>query len=169
MSKLVSFLFLVVSLFAFAVSGCGEDKVDTGQKVGDTEADNYDVSRDTQRDMSIQEYNIQERKKLVTVRFPCDTIALMEYVLNSYPEGTYLVDFDRTFTYNIPKSAVIYQKNTDGQYVFGIIAKSWSNDHRLIEMKNIIGYDQSFIDLDSTELGTAFFYLSLFKCNVTGN
>jgi len=34
----------------------------------------------------------------------------------------------------------------------------------LIEVKNIVGYDQSFIDLDSTELGTAFFYLVLFKC-----
>ncbi|MFA4923133.1 MAG: hypothetical protein WC557_02950 [Ignavibacteriaceae bacterium] len=169
MNKIVSFLFLLLSLFAFIVSGCGGDKVDKGQNAGETEADNYDVSKDTQRDLSIQEYNIQERKKLTTVRFPCDTIALMEYVLNNYPDGTYLVDFDRTFTFNIPKSAVIYQKNNDGLYVFGLIAKSWSNDHRLIEMKNIIGYDASFIDLDSTELGTAFFYLTLFKCNVNGN
>ncbi|MFA6597768.1 MAG: hypothetical protein WCS69_08595 [Ignavibacteriaceae bacterium] len=163
MNKIGSAVFLLFSLFAFIVSGCGEDKVDKGQ--GGGEADNYDVSKDIPRDMSIQEYNIQERKKLTTVRFPCDTIALMEYVLNNYPEGTYLVDFDRTFTYNIPKSAVIYQKTNDGQYVFGLIAKSWSNDHRLIEMKNIVGYDASFIDLDSTDLGTAFFYLTLFKCN----
>lgn len=169
MNKIVSMLFLLLSLFTFIVAGCGEDKVDKGQNLGETEADNYDVSRDTRRDMSIQEYNIQERKKLTVTRFPCDTIALMEYVLANYPEGTYLVDFDRTFTYNIPRSAVIYQKNNNGQFVFGVIAKSWSHDPRLIEMKNIVGYDASYIDLDSTELGTAFFYLTLFKANRTGN
>ena len=50
-----------------------------------------------------------------------------------------------------------------GDFVFGVIARSKPGE-RLIEVKNIVGYDQSFIDLDSTELGTAFFYLVLFKC-----
>lgn len=168
MKKIFSIFVLLAGLYSFSLTGCG-DKVDKEQGAGDTEADNYDVSRDTKRDMSIQEYNIAERKKLTTTRFACDTIALMEYVLASYPEGTYLVDFDRTFTYNIPRSAVIYQKDKDGQFVFGVIAKSWSNDHRLIEMKNIVGYDASYIDLDSTELGTAFFYLTLFKANTSAN
>lgn len=45
----------------------------------------------------------------------------------------------------------------------GIVAKSKEGE-RLIEVKNIVGYDQSFIDLDSTELGTAFFFLTLFEC-----
>jgi len=162
MSKMISFFLFFSAIIVFSVSGCGDDKVGKGQGTGDS--DSYDVSKDTQRDISIQEYNIRERKKLTTVRFACDTIALMEYVLGNYPEGTYLVDFDRTFTYNVPKSAVIYNKTNDGQFVLGVIAKSWANDHRLIEMKNIVGYDASFIDMDSTDLGTAFFYLTLFKC-----
>ena len=88
---------------------------------------------------------------------------LKEFVLSNYPEGTYLVDFDKTLTYNIPRPAVIYPDKYPG-YIFGIIAKSKSGE-RFIEPKNIVGYDQSFIDLDSTKLGTAFFYLVLFHCN----
>ncbi|MBI2419537.1 MAG: hypothetical protein HYV28_16875 [Ignavibacteriales bacterium] len=47
--------------------------------------------------------------------------------------------------------------------MYAMIAKSKEDDERLIEKKNITGYDASFIDLDSTELGTAFFYLTLLK------
>ena len=86
----------------------------------------------------------------------------MEFVLNYFPEGTYLVSDDRTSTYDSPNPAVLYY-DQDKAYVFGVIARSKPGE-RLIEVKNIVGYDQSFIDLDSTELGTAFFYLVLFKC-----
>ncbi|MBI5728074.1 MAG: hypothetical protein HY965_09505 [Ignavibacteriales bacterium] len=96
-------------------------------------------------------------------RFPGDTIDLYEYIIKNYPKGTYLIDCDRTVRYNIPNSAVIYQKQGDGLYVYAMIAKSKEDDERLIEKKNITGYDASFIDLDSTELGTAFFYLTLLK------
>ena len=44
-------------------------------------------------------------------RFPCDTISLKEYVLSNYDKGTYLVQFDRTFTFNVPKEAVVYFKD----------------------------------------------------------
>ncbi len=69
----------------------------------------------------------------------------------------------RHLTYNIPKAAVIYFDN-DKKYIFGVIAESRPGE-RLIEPKNIIGYDESYIDLDSTKLGTAFFYLVLFHCD----
>ncbi|MCK7522195.1 MAG: hypothetical protein MZV64_33245 [Ignavibacteriales bacterium] len=59
-------------------------------------------------------------------------------------------------TYNIPKSAVIYY---DKNYILGIIAKSREGE-RLIEVKNIIGYDQSFIDLDSIETWNGFLLLN---------
>jgi len=121
---------------------------------------NNDVAYLPEKDAEIQRENLEHKKKFATKRFPCDTLALIEFVLNKYPEGTYLVDFDKTLTYNIPRSAVIYYGS---KYIFGIVAKSKPGE-RLIEVKNIVGYDQSFIDLDSTELGTAFFYLTLFEC-----
>ena len=84
-------------------------------------------------------------------------------MIANYPQGSYLLNFDKTLTYNIPKAAVIYIEQSDGKYVFAVVARSKPGE-RLIEPKNIVGYDQSFIDLDSTKLGTAFFYLTLFKC-----
>ncbi len=122
-----------------------------------------EVAYDAANDQSIQEFNLKVRKERARSRFAGDTIDLMEYVLNKYPKGTYLVDFDRTYTYNIPQSAVIYLKQSDGMYVLGLIAKSKGGEERFIEKKNVIGWDQSYIDFDSTRLGTAFFFLSLYK------
>lgn len=101
-------------------------------------------------------------KKQTTQRFPCDTISLMEFILDHYPKGSYLVHDDRTSTYELPNPAVLYYP-FDKSYLFAVIARSKPGE-RFIEVKNIVGYDQSFIDLDSTKLGTAFFYLVLFKC-----
>jgi hypothetical protein len=115
-----------------------------------------------EKDSDIQRYNIEMRKKQTARRFPCDTISLMEFILDYFPEGTYLMSDDRTSTYDLPSPAILYYPQ-NRQYVFGVIARSKPGE-RLIEVKNIVGYDQSFIDLDSTELGTAFFYLVLFKC-----
>ena len=116
------------------------------------------------KDAEIQRYNLELKKKQAVNRFPCDTISIIENVVNTNPAGTYLLDFDRTLTYNIPKSAVIYYKDKDGRrYVFTVIGSSRAGE-RLIEPTNIIGYDQSFIDLDSTKLGTPFIYLVLFEC-----
>ncbi len=120
------------------------------------------VENSPEKDAWIQSYNLEHQKKLATERKPCDTIAVKEFILNNYPEGTYLVDFDITSAYSVKKPAVIYYgRNND--YIFTVIARSRPGE-RLIEPNNIVGYDQSFIDLDSTDLGTAFFYLTLLKC-----
>ena len=115
------------------------------------------------KDEDIQQYNLDVKKRQSTQEGPCDSLSVVGYVLDNYPAGSYLVNFDKTLTYNVPKPALIYD-NVDGkQYIFGLVARSKPGE-RLIEPKNIVGYDQSFIDLDSTELGTAFFYLTLFQC-----
>lgn len=116
------------------------------------------------KDKSIRNYNIEREKELASTRTPCDTIALQEYILDFYPQGTYLVEFDKTFTYNVPKNAVIYHKQDGKQYLFTVIAKSKEGE-RFVEKKNVIGYESSFINLDSTKLGTAFFFLTLFECS----
>lgn len=118
-------------------------------------------------DKKIRRSNLEIEEEQTQNRFPCDTIAVHEHIINDFPEGTYLVEFDRTFTYNIPKPAVLYYKNnsrSDSTYIFAVIAKSKAGE-RLIEPKNIVGYESSYINLDSTKLGTAFFYLTLFKCS----
>lgn len=122
------------------------------------------VENSPQKDADIQRYNLEQKKKLSENRTPCDTLSITEFVLNNYPQGTYLVNFDKILTFNLPQPAVIYYKNGGETYIFGVIARSKPGE-RLIETKNIIGFDQSYIDYDSTKLGTAFFYLCLFKCN----
>lgn len=121
-----------------------------------------DAATSTAKDEELREYNIEIEKEQTKNRFPCDTIALKEYIISNYEKGTYLVEFDKTFTFNIPKSAVIYFKD-GADYILGVIAKSKPGE-RNIEAKNVIGYESSFINLDSTKLGTAFFWLTLFEC-----
>lgn len=125
---------------------------------------NEQAALNPQKDADIQKYNLELRKKQTKERFSCDTISVMEYVFNNYPPGTYLLEFDRTTTYNIPNPAIIYYNDRNKRYVFAVIATSRQGE-RLIEPANIIGYDQSFIDLDSTKLGTPFIYLTLLECN----
>ncbi|MCE1189409.1 MAG: hypothetical protein LWX56_09735 [Ignavibacteria bacterium] len=124
-----------------------------------------EIAYNAEADQSIQEQNLAEMKRRAVNRFAGDTIDLMEYVLKSYPKGTYLMINDKTFRYNVPQCAVIYQKQSDGIYVYALIAKSKADDERVIEEKNVVGYDASFIDFDSTKLGTALFYLTLFHYN----
>ncbi len=155
MKKIITVLLFIVPVLLF--SACGGNN--SNEKVSGGE----DVATSPAKDAEIQRYNLEEQRKLSGSESPCDTLSLQEYVLNNYPDGTYIVDFDKTFTYNIPKPAVLYY-NKDRSYVFAVLALSKPGE-RLIEPKNIVGYDQSFIDLDSTKLGTAFFYLTLFKCD----
>jgi len=121
-----------------------------------------DAATSQSKDEELREYNLSVQKQQTQNRFPCDTISLKEYILNNYEAGTYLVQFDKTFTYNLPKSAVIYFKD-GADYILAVIAKSKPGE-RNIEAKNVIGYESSFINLDSTKLGTAFFWLTLFEC-----
>ncbi len=153
----ITFVSVVILLYA---SSCRKSQ---DEKLASMGANKEAVENSPEKDLEIQKYNLQVKKEQTKERFACDTISVMEYVLDNYPKGTYLLNFDKTFTYNIPKPAVIYFDN-DRSYIFGVIAESRPGE-RLIEPKNIIGYDESYIDLDSTKLGTAFFYLVLFHCD----
>lgn len=122
------------------------------------------VELNPDKDIGIQKYNLEKMKQESTSRFPCDTIAVIEHILKSFPAGTYLLRNDRISVFDIPKHALIYYKGNDGgNYIFAVIARSKPGE-RFIEPSNIVGYDQSFIDLDSTKLGTPFIYLVLFEC-----
>jgi hypothetical protein len=152
------FLYLIsLVLLTIVLSSCSQKKTEQNNYPANTQVENS-----PQKDAEIQRYNLEVRKKNAVTRTPGDTIAIIEYVLSNYPEGTYLINFDKTLTYNVPKPAIIYTSEGDNKYAFGVIARSKPGE-RLIETKNIIGYDQSNIDLDSTKLGTAFFYLCLFQ------
>ncbi len=159
MKKLEISILLLFILSTFLIfSSCSEEKkeVPTGNAVSN------DIANSPDRDSEIQKYNLEVQKKHAKERTPCDTISLMQYVLDNYPKGSYIVDFDKTFTYNIPRPAVLYYGD-NSKYIFAVVALSKPGE-RLIEPKNIVGYDQSFVNLDSTKLGTAFFYLTLFEC-----
>lgn len=145
--------FIVIPVVFLFVYSCSKS-TDTGSG---------DAATDAAKDKAIQEYNIDVAKEQAKNHFPCDTIALKEYILKNYESGTYLVEFDRSLTYNIPKAAVIYFREDTANYVLAVIAKSKPGE-RNIETKNITGYESSFINLDSTKLGTAFFFLTLFEC-----
>lgn len=151
-AKIIFGLLLFVFLYA-----CGEKRESTGG----------DAAFDEGKDKELQDYKIEVAKQQAKNRFPGDTISLREFIKNTYPAGTYLVEFDRTTTYNVPKPAVVYSK-AEGSLVFAVIAKSKPGE-RHIETKNIIGYESSFINLDSTKLGTAFFWLTLFEYDKEGS
>ncbi len=157
MKKVVSYLFLII--FAMALVSCGKKKETTSETTGAEEGNTgYSVTQDSR----LQQYKLEQYKKELKRRSPCDTLNLLEYVFHNYPPGTYVVNFDKTLTFNVPKPALIYY-NHNGTYIFAVIAMSKPGE-KLIKPNNVVGYDQSFIDLDSTKLGTAFFYLTLFKC-----
>lgn len=151
-------LLFVPIIFLLLLLGCTKEE----EKSSSTQTSQEEVAYLPEKDADIQRANIEVRKKQTPERFPCDTIALMEFVLSNFPEGSYLVYDDRTITYDLPNPTILYYPNNK-KFVFGVVARSKPGE-RLIEVKNIVGYDQSFIDLDSTELGTAFFYLVLFRC-----
>lgn len=111
----------------------------------------------------IQQYNLEAEKKISGQRSPYDTLAVKEYVVQHYPDGSYLVEVDRSLTMSDQKPAVLYYNNTNGKFIFAIVARSKPGD-KTIETKRITGYESSFINLDSTKLGTALFYLTLFEC-----
>ena len=149
--KIIQILFVLLSFLLFSCKG----------NMSEEQAEDS-----ASKDESIRRYNMEMKKKQEKgSENPCGALALKEFILENDEEGTYLVEFDRTFTYNVPKSAVLFyaNKKKKKQYIFAVIAKSKEGE-RLIEPKNVIGYESSFINLDSTKLGTAFFYLSLYEC-----
>jgi hypothetical protein len=149
----------VLLALLFGLTYCG------GGSESGTAGDKPETSPTKER--QIRSYNLEVQKEQAKHRRPCDAIALKQYILDNYPEGTYLVEFDKTYTYSLPKPAVLDYKTGGKHYVFAVIAKSKEGE-RFIETKNIVGYESSFINLDSTKLGTAFFYLTCFKCSKDG-
>ncbi len=146
-------LFIVVSLFGLiALISCTSKKGEVGG----------DAATSSAKDEQLRTYNLEIQKEQAKNRFECDTISLKEFILNNYDKGTYLVQFDRTYTLNVPKEAVVYFRD-GGNFVLAVIAKSKPSE-RNIETQNVVGYESSYINLDSTKLGTAFFWLTLFEC-----
>jgi hypothetical protein len=158
--KLTTLIYPIILLILLLLLGCSKNE--EGSKLGINYNDQ--AAFDPQKDAEIQKYNLELRKQETKTRFPCDTISIMEYVFDNYPPGTYLLVFDRTTTYNIPNPAIIYYTGKNQKYAFAVIASSRQGE-RLIEPANIIGFDQSYIDLDSTKLGTPFISLVLLECN----
>jgi len=148
----------VIVLFLLSFMGLFSCSCEEGSSSKNSEA----------KEMNAREYNQSVKEEQASNRTPCDTLALQEYILNNYEEGTFLVDFDKTYIFTVPKPAVIYYKRKNKNYIFAAIAKSKEGE-RNIETDNIVGYESSFINLDSTKLGTAFFYLTLFECDGEGN
>lgn len=152
--KMYKLFFAIIPLLLILAACGGEDR-DAG-----TTGDKAELSASKERD--IREYNLQVQKEQQKNRKPCDVIALKEYILDNYEPGTFLVEFDKTYTYSLPKPAVLEYKKK-GHFIFAVIAKSKEGE-RAIETKNIVGYESSFINLDSTKLGTAFIFLTAFEC-----
>ncbi len=134
---------IVLVFFALLFVSCGES--DEGN----------DAATSAEKEEELRQYKLEVQKEQAQFRTPCDTISVEEYVLNNFDPGTYLVDIAQSKTYSAPRKAVIYYKK-EKDYIFALIAKSKPGE-RFIETKNIVGYESSFINLDSTKLGTAFF------------
>lgn len=154
--KKFEILFIILTL---VIISCGDGERITG---------NPEYS--AEKEKNIRKYNLEIEKEQRVARSACDTLALEEYIIDHYPAGTYLLNTNKTSIYDIPKKAVIYFKDKCSgiQYILACIVKS-KECERFVEPSNVIGYDASFINLDSTKLGTAFFYITLFECNENGS
>ena len=145
-------IFLILILI---ITSCGDDERITG---------NPEFS--AVKEKNIRKYNLEiekEQRQEITV---CDTLALEEYIIDNYTAGTYLMKLNKSTVYDIPQKAVIYYKDkcSRSQYIFACVVES-KDCERFVEPNNVIGYEASFVNLDSTKLGTALFYLTLFECD----
>lgn len=157
--KLIKIIALLIFAGIFLVA-CGDDENERNMGDGG--------SMQGGSEKSLREENLVKQEETSRInRQPCDTVSLQEYIINNFPDGNYLVEFDSPLLNATTKPAVLYHRE-GGTYVFGVIAKSKAGE-RNVEVKNLVGYDASFLNLDSTRLGTAFFYLTLFKCDGSGN
>ena len=150
--KKIKIIFIILTV---VIASCGD-----GERI----TENPEYSADRER--NIRKYNLEVAKEQSKTRSACDTLALEEYIIDHYPAGTYLLSMNKTSVYDIPRKAVIYYEDQCSrmQYVLACIVKS-KECGRFVEPSNVIGYDASFINLDSTKLGTALFYLTLFECS----
>ncbi len=151
-------ILLLLIMSVLALYSCGKKSKDTGNvEIG--------AQNSPGQQHKILLHNVEMEENLAQNRTPCDTISLQLYVIHHYSAGSYLLYNSKVYSNDIPRPAVIYVKPGNETYVFGIVAKSKPGE-RFIEPKNIIGYEESFINFDSTNLGTAFPYLTLFHCDI---
>jgi hypothetical protein len=134
---------------------CGDDERITGTPEFSAE-----------KERNIRKHNLELKKEQKQENTLCDTLALEDYIIDNYPAGTHLSKFNSSSVYDVPQKAVIYYKDkcSRNQYIFACIIKS-KECERFVEPNNVIGYEASFVNLDSTKLGTALFYLTLFECD----
>jgi len=78
-------LTIPIIFFITIICGCGEDR----NLGNNTQLDGVEYS--PEKDARIQQYNLEQQKKLAGNRTPCDTLALKEFILENYPEGNYSV------------------------------------------------------------------------------
>lgn len=145
---------LAILLFALLLVACSDEENVTGSS-------EFSAAKEAK----IRKYNLEIEKGKRKSNEKCDTLALEEFILSYYPAGTHLMKINKKNIYDVPSKAVIYYKEPCNrqQYILACIVKS-KECARLIEPNNLIGYESSFIDFDSTKLGTALFYLTLFEC-----
>ncbi len=154
------FYLLALVVFGFSlVAGCGEEEpevtTDTTTAASQGEED--------MTQMGAYRRNIENRMKESKNRFTNDTLSLAMWILDNYPAGSFLMTVDEVGQLQTQPEAVIYRKKGDSTIVYGILTTSKPDDNRIVEMDNIIGYYTSFIDFDSTELGTAIMYLGQYR------
>ncbi|MCF8266302.1 MAG: hypothetical protein K9I99_17535 [Melioribacteraceae bacterium] len=168
MEKLKFLAYVLLLAIFFACGGDGSESGDGRSKEADVGEEGEDVARNVGKQEEISLRNLEiELEQRGGKMGPCDTLALRFHIRDNYPAGTYLVEENQSFTMSETQFSVIYEKEKDIQYIFALVAKS-KDGERLIETKNVVGYSSSFVNLDSTRLGTAFFFLSLFECNGDG-
>src|SRR5690606_5053602 len=100
-------------LCVVVITSCGDDNNEPTERKIYKSVENL-----PEKDAEIQRYNLKIKKEQALNRTACDTLALTEYILDNYPAGTYLIDLDKTLTYNIPSAAVIYYEHN---YIFALI------------------------------------------------
>ena len=146
--------YFVSVLLGLLFIGCGAD---------DALSTNAEIEAAKER--SLKKRNLEISRSRSAIKNECDTLALEEFIVNNYPPGSHLMDINRRSVYDVPTKAVIYHKDKCKriQYVLAVIVES-KECERLVEPNNLIGYDGSFINFDSTKLGTALFNLTLFEC-----
>ncbi len=158
-NNIAKYLLFFGFLLLIAVSCSNDEKSSQNRGLGSS----GDAAHSAIKEKATREYKLEHEKELKKRQVPCDTLSLKEYILENYPPGTLLVVMDRLTPDRIPKPAVIYYRYKGKKYIFALLAKSKPGE-RNIETKNVVGYESSFINLDSTKLGTAFFFLTLYEC-----
>lgn len=138
-------------------------------RCGSDDALSTNVEIEAAKERSVKKRNLEIAQSRAENDKECDTLDLEEFIIDNYPPGSHLMFVSRKSVYDVPTKAVIYHKDKCNrfQYVLAVIVES-KECERLVEPNNLVGYEASFINFDSTKLGTALFNLTLFECSKNG-